>query len=148
MNDHQLITQLKDDMVSAIKRKDVTASVAIFADQSVMYLLPPPLRFKTGENSPGGGGIDAWFATFDGPISVGYEELEITSGDEVAFCHCLEHLTGRRTDGTNTDIWYRETLGLRKLAGVWKITHQHQSFPTYMDGSQKSAMDLNPQAKA
>ncbi|MBD2705047.1 nuclear transport factor 2 family protein [Spirosoma sp. BT702] len=144
MNDPQHITQLKDDLVAAIQRKDVAAFVETFADKTVMYQLNPPLRFRTGDNAPGAGGIEAWFATFEGAISLTYQELEITVGDEVAFCHCLEHLRGARTDGTKTDIWYRETLGLRKLDGIWKITHQHQSFPTYMDGSQKAATDLQP----
>ncbi|GAB3341455.1 hypothetical protein GCM10027299_55690 [Larkinella ripae] len=144
MSDQQQITQLIDDMVTAIQRKDVATAVGTFADQSVMYLLNPPLRFKSGENAPGAGGIEAWFASFDGPIGLTYQELETTAGEDVAFCHGLVHLSGRRTDGSNTDVWYRETLGLRKLEGTWKIAHQHQSFPTYMDGSQKAATDLQP----
>jgi PhnB protein len=109
-----------------------------------MFLLPPPLQFKTGENAPGAVGIQEWFASFEGPIHLCYQELTITAGDAVAFCHCLEHLSGKRTDGSTTDVWYRETLGLRKIDGDWKITHQHQSFPTYMDGSLKAATDLQP----
>lgn len=41
-------------------------------------------------------------------------------------------------------MWLRETLGFRKLAGEWKITHQHESVPFYMDGSFRAATDLKP----
>jgi PhnB protein len=38
----------------------------------------------------------------------------------------------------------RQTFGLRKLAGAWKIAHDHMSVPFYMDGSYKAAIDLKP----
>jgi ketosteroid isomerase-like protein len=34
-------------------------------------------------------------------------------------------LSGTRTDGEQTDL--RATFGLRKLNGVWLITHEHYS---------------------
>ncbi|QHT67302.1 DUF4440 domain-containing protein [Rhodocytophaga rosea] len=145
MNEKQNIELLKEKLASALRNKDVSSAIAPFADQSVMFLLPPPLRFKTGQNAPGGSGIGQWFSTFEGPIGVEYQELEITISGEVAFCHSLEHLSGKRTDGTTTEMWFRETLGLRKLNGEWKITHQHQSVPMYMDESQKAAIDLKPE---
>jgi PhnB protein len=39
----------------------------------------------------------------------------------------------------------RETLGLRKIDGIWKIAHQHHSVPFYMDGSNRAAVDLKPE---
>jgi ketosteroid isomerase-like protein len=66
------------------------------------------------------------------------------AADSVAFCHCLEHIRGTRTDGDLQDMWIRSTLGLRKLNGAWKITHEHNSAPLYMDGSVQPALDLQP----
>ena len=54
------------------------------------------------------------------------------------------HLTGARTDGTQTDVWTRLTRCLRQIDGRWKITHSHESVPFYMDGSNKAALDLKP----
>lgn len=145
MNNEEKILELKENLNDAQRRKDAEAVVKYFADETVMMLLPaPPLRFKTGENAPGANGIEDWFATFESEIGLEFKELEIVAGDDAAFCHCLEHLTGKRTDGTETDVWYRETLGLRKIDGEWKIAHQHQSVPYYMD-SFKAAIDLKPE---
>jgi ketosteroid isomerase-like protein len=38
----------------------------------------------------------------------------------------------------------RQTLGFRKVAGTWKIAHEHTSVPFYMDGSDTAAVDLEP----
>jgi PhnB protein len=143
-NDDAQIRRLKDEMTNAIRSKNSDGVVSQFADKSVMFVLAPPLRFKTGENAPGENGIQEWFDTFEGEIGYEFRELEITSGEAVAFCHSLDHISGKRTDGTDTDTWVRETLGLRKIEGEWKITHQHQSVPMYMDGSNKAAVDLKP----
>lgn len=144
MKDQQIIEQLYTDLAAALRNKDVDASIAPFAETSTMFLLNPPLRFKTGENAPGAKGIKEWFESFVSDIGLEFTELEISAGESVAFLHCFVHLTGKRTDGTDTDLWYRETLGLHKVNNEWKITHQHQSVPMYMDGSGKAATDLKP----
>jgi hypothetical protein len=36
------------------------------------------------------------------------------------------------------------TLGLSKAGGPWLITHEHVSTPFYMDGSFRTATDLEP----
>lgn len=144
MNNEQSIKDLYINLTNAIRNKDVTGAIAPFADKSVMFVLAPPLRFKTGENSPGANGIEEWFSTFKSDIGLEVLELEIVSDAKVAFLHCLVHLTGKRNDDTDTDVWYRETLGLRKIKDEWKIAHQHQSVPMYMDESEKAATDLKP----
>lgn len=138
------IRQLKQAMTLALRRKDVEGVMACFAPQTVMYLLDPPLRLRTGVNAPGESGIRAWFDSFDGPLGYEYIELEITCAEAVAFCHGLDRISGKRNDGSQTDVWVRETLGLRKTTGRWLITHQHQSVPLYMDGSERAALDLEP----
>jgi DNA-binding transcriptional ArsR family regulator len=41
-------------------------------------------------------------------------------------------------------VWTRSTLGLKKVDGDWKIMHEHNSAPLYMDGSGRAALDLQP----
>jgi ketosteroid isomerase-like protein len=36
------------------------------------------------------------------------------------------------------------TLCFRKIDGEWRITHEHESVPFYMDGSVRAAVDLEP----
>ncbi|WP_099513756.1 nuclear transport factor 2 family protein [Microvirga ossetica] len=42
------------------------------------------------------------------------------------------------------DQWHRRTIVLRRRDGVWKISHEHSSFPMRMDGSGTAATDLVP----
>lgn len=77
---------------------------------------------------------------------MGYElrDLSITRGDDVAFCHSLARISGARTDGTQTDVWVRATLCLRKIGGKWKITHEHVSVPFEMTPPFKASLGLTP----
>jgi ketosteroid isomerase-like protein len=69
----------------------------------------------------------AWLDSFEDGPKVTMEELSIHAEGAVAFCHSLNHLQGRRTDGQEIDVRMRSTLGLRKLDGEWKIVHGHTS---------------------
>jgi PhnB protein len=89
-------------------------------------------------------GLQWWLSTWDGELSVELADLTITVGGDVAFCHYLEHIRGTRTDGEDQDMLTRSTLGLRKIGDAWKITHEHNSAPFYMDGSVRPALDLQP----
>ena len=135
------IREVIDRLHAAIRAKDVDTTVAAFGPGAVLFTLAPPLQFRPN-SSPGS--IGEWFASFDGPIGYEVRDLEIVAGPEVAFGHALIRISGRRRDGTETDIWVRETLGLRQIGPDWKITHQHQSVPFYMDGSDRAAIDLKP----
>jgi uncharacterized protein (TIGR02246 family) len=137
------IRALRDELTEAIRAKDAERVISMFAPEPVMFVLPPPLRFR-GDEGPDREGIRQWFDTFVGPIGYRVQEFEVAAGSEVAFCHGLIHISGERRDGTQTDLWARETLGLRKISGSWRIAHQHQSVPLYMDGSERAAVDLKP----
>lgn len=143
-HDEALIRTLRDELTNAIRAKNADGVVAQFAAETVMFILAPPLQYKTGENAPGKQGVKEWLDTFQGPIGYEVRDLSITTGDDVAFCHSLNHLSGTKRDGEKVDLWLRETLGLRKIDGAWKIIHQHESVPFYMDGSNKAAVDLKP----
>jgi ketosteroid isomerase-like protein len=128
-----------DSRANAIRSKNVQGVPPNFTNESVGYFLETPLQ-----QSPLKEDLAGWFATWSG--SIGYEigNLEITVGDDVAFCHSLNRLTGSRIDGGKTDIWFRETLCFRKIDSQWLIAHIHESVPMYMDGSLKAAIDLKP----
>jgi PhnB protein len=133
------IKQAIEDRNRALHDKDVAGVMASGAPGFVSYNLAPPLK-----NASGKAGLQAWFDTWDGPISHRTRDLKITAGDAVAFAHSLVHLTGRKTDGEQIDVWFRQTIGLKVFRGAWKIVHEHDSVPFYMDGSFKAAVDLQP----
>jgi PhnB protein len=106
----------------------------------VGFLLAPPLQavMALGQN------LEEWFATWTGEIGYEIRDLKIVSDGEVAYAHSLNHMTGTKTDGAAVDLWFRETLGLRKIDGRWRIAHEHESVPFAMDGSFKAEVHLKP----
>lgn len=135
---------MKKDLVLALQEKNLLQTVSPFADHPVMFVFSPPLKLETGINATEIQEVEEWFSTLEGNMGAKYQDFKMTIRENVAFTSSLEHLTGKRTDGTFTDVWYRETLGLIKTDGEWKISHQHQSVPFYMDGSKRAATDLKP----
>ncbi|MGJ8593311.1 MAG: YybH family protein [Aquaticitalea sp.] len=142
-NEIEKIKELKNELAQAIRDKNVKKAYNVFSDDCVMFLLAPPLKCGKDVNSLGVNDFKKWFATWKNAIGLETKELLITHENNIAFLHSLEHLTGTRTDGTESDTWYRETLGLKKISGKWKITHRHQSVPFYMDSGMAST-DLKP----
>jgi hypothetical protein len=51
----------------------------------------------------------------------------------VAFGASLNRVNGTKTDGTKVDMWWRSTVGYRKIDGRWLITHRHDSVPFDME---------------
>jgi uncharacterized protein (TIGR02246 family) len=80
---------------------------------------------------------------YSGPIAVEFRDLRVVAGDDVAFIHALQHMTGMLKSGEKSDIWGRVTSGLRKIHGRWLIVHDHGSVPADFETG-KAAMDLKP----
>jgi PhnB protein len=129
-----------EDWTDAIRTKDATRVFAHGTTDFVQFSMAPPLVADTTNAE----GLEQWFTTWRGPIDYGVRDLRITAGDDVAFAHSLNRMRGARTSGEATDVWFRHTLCLRKVGGAWKIAHEHESVPFYMDGSMKAAVDLKP----
>ena len=124
------------DRAAAMRERDAERFVAHYAPQVVKFDLAPPLMY-TGTETRDAEALRAWFASHPGgPIDYQIRGLTVAAGGDVAFCHSLNQLGGA--------LWFRSTIGLRKTGGQWKITHEHNSAPFYMDGSDKAALDLQP----
>ena len=137
------IRALLNDRAAAITARDAHRAVADYAPQAVSFSLAPPLR-NAGDEVRDPAGIAGWFRTWAGPIGYDIGDPVIEAGDDVAFCHGLTHMTGTKTEGEQVDLWFRSTIGLRRTAAGWQITHEHDSTPFYMDGSGRAATDLRP----
>jgi ketosteroid isomerase-like protein len=134
------IRALIDARAAALRAKDAHAIVAQQAAEFTMYSLAPPLR-ATEADVPG---LEGWFSTWQGPLDYEIRDLDVSVGGAVAFCHGFAHLGGTKVGGEAQGLWLRLTLGLRRIDGGWKITHEHESVPFYMDGSVRAAVDLTP----
>jgi ketosteroid isomerase-like protein len=55
--------------------------------------------------------------------------LTITAGSDVAFSLAAMRCTEPGANGGRQALDFRLTIGLRKIDGVWTITHEHHSVP-------------------
>jgi ketosteroid isomerase-like protein len=121
------IRQQIDRLAGALRAADLEAVMSIYTTDVVSFDVEPPLQHV---------GADAkrknWehvFAVFEHPL---YEirNLTITVGDDVAFGHSLNRLSGTLKDGsTTTGFWVRATTCFRKINGDWLIAHDQVSVP-------------------
>ena len=126
--DDEEIKALIERWASAVHAGDMGEVLAHHASDIVMFDVPPP--------DEGLRGIDdyraAWPPFFEWQRSGASFEivsLDVTAGEDVAYAWALlrcgtdEHLRQR------PEQRLRLTIGLRKDAGRWTVTHEHHSFP-------------------
>jgi PhnB protein len=140
--DQMQIRRLMDHWAEAVRSKDVDGVMSHYATDIVMFDLAPPLQYRGADECRKN--WEAWFPTFRGPIGYELRVLNIAASEDIAFCHSFNRITGTRNDDEKTDVWVRATVCCRKTGGKWKIVHEHQSVPFYMDGSYRAAVDLKP----
>ncbi len=141
--DVQAIRELIEDRALAVQEKMAEAALRPLAEDVVMFDLAPPLVQK-GAQARDREGLQIWMDGWEGPIGWSAHDLEVTVGGDVAYAHGLIKMSGRKTSGEKVDLWYRSTIGLRKLGGEWEIAHEHNSVPFAMDGSFRALIDLTP----
>ncbi|MBM4790644.1 nuclear transport factor 2 family protein [Streptomyces sioyaensis] len=141
--DEARIREVLEDRAAATTARDARRFLSHCAPDIVEFSLAPPLQYK-GPQARDQRAVEAWYATWRGPIEVTLTQLEITVGDDVAFGHSINRMRGTKTDGFEVELWSRATVGLRRIDGTWKITHAHDSVPFLMDGSGLAALDLTP----
>jgi PhnB protein len=134
------IRAIVDRWAKAIRAKDADGVLSHHAAGAVTFDLAPPL-VSTGADAAG---LQAWFATWTGPVGYVIRDLHVAAGEDTAFCHSLNQLSGTQNRGEKVEMWFRQTLCLRNIGGEWRIAHQHESVPFYMDGSYRAAVDLKP----
>ena len=69
--------------------------------------------------------------------------MTVVAGDDVAFVHSLNHVSGTTTAGDDVNMWWRATLCLRQVDGTWSVAHSHASVPFDME-SGKASVSLKP----
>ncbi len=115
--------------------------MSLYAPEVVSFDIVPPLQYV---------GADAFrtvweevFSSFQGPIGYEMHDLTITVGDDVAFAHSLNRISGTRNNGQKTDLWLRWTACFRKINGTWLIVHHQNSVPVDLQHG-KAVLDLKP----
>jgi len=140
-NDEAAIQGLLDDCIRSLRDKNIEGIMSIYAQEVVSFDIVPPLRYI---------GADAFrkvweevFFVYQGPIDYEMHDLHITVGDDVAFTHSLNRISGTLNTGQKTDLWLRWTACFRKINGTWLIVHHQNSVPVDLEHG-KAVLDLKP----
>ena len=138
--------QIRDVILGRAERLaagDVAGMQQYNAPSVVAYTLAPPLVSGSDGHDPSG--LEAWLKGFEAPPRRAVTALEITADGDVAFATSLDSMTATPRGGTAPfTLWFRVTLGLRRIDGRWLVVHEHTSVPFHMDGSFRAAVDLEP----
>jgi ketosteroid isomerase-like protein len=135
------IRALIESIHKAHHDKDAAGIAAPYAQSAIICDLAPPLSHL---------GMDieekkAWLDTWEGPVERESRDLSITVSGDSAFCHGYYRLSGTpRAAGRPISFWMRATVCLARGKAGWRIVHEHESVPFYMDGSLRPAFDLKP----
>ncbi len=143
------MTRAEDSIVSLCQRlgqahrdKDADAIADCYAADAVIHSLAPPLSERGVDRNV----IASWLATWDGPIDIDAQNVDLAVAGDLAYTSALNRIRGKKTDGEDVDLWFRTTMCFRKTEHGWRIVHDHSSVPFYMDGSFRAAVDLAPEA--
>lgn len=137
------IREVIESKAALLQKGDASAVMAHYAPRFVEFTLAPPLRQAGDGRDPAP--LTAWMATFEAPPRRTVTELEITADGDVAFATSLDCLTAVPRGATEPfTLWFRVTLGLRRIDGRWLVTHEHESVPFEMDGSFRASTGLTP----
>jgi len=139
--DETAIRALVEKISLACRAKNPDALAALYAPDAVAFDLVNPLQYN---------GSDAlarrareWFSSWQGDVTYEVSELSVVTAGEAAFCHSLNQVTGIKINGKKVVMWWRATLGCRKIAGRWAVTHMHSSVPFDMVTG-KASLDITP----
>ena len=140
-NDEADIRQRIDKLAEAIRAMNLEGVMSIYAPDVVSFDIVPPLQ-HVGVEAKRKNWVDA-FAMYQHPLGYEIHALTITVGDNVAFGHSLNRISGTLKNGNRTDFWLRSTTCFRKIDGKWLITHDQVSVPLDLEGS-RALLNLKP----
>ncbi|KJC50981.1 hypothetical protein UP09_02665 [Bradyrhizobium sp. LTSP885] len=116
------IRTLIEAWADAVRRQDLSAILAHHDPDIVMFDVPPPFQSR---------GLDEYKATWDlyfgcnkPSDAFDIDDIAITAGNDVAFAVAV-----LRCGPPDSEFQFRLTIGLRKIDGDWRITHEHHSVP-------------------
>jgi uncharacterized protein (TIGR02246 family) len=130
-----------DNCAKALHAMDLESVMSIYAPDIVSFDIVPPLR-HVGAEAKRKQWVDA-FAMYQPPLGYEFRDVTITVGDDVAFCHSLNRVSGTLRNGHRSEFWVRWTACFRKIDGTWLIAHDQVSVPVDFE-SGRALLDLAP----
>ena len=123
------ITALENHLISSVKAKDLDGVMSVYVPDGSLFVfdvIPPREYVGAPAYREDWKGV---LASFNGPIGAELSDLKITSGDNLAFGHSIQHFSGADRSGNQIDWILRVTDCYEKINGKWLIVHEHYSVP-------------------
>jgi uncharacterized protein (TIGR02246 family) len=125
--DESEIRALIERWSKAVRDQNMEGIRADHDPDILMFDVPPPFLSR---------GLDAYMATWDPflsmsekPVVFDFEDIEISAGSDVAFATAVGRCVSIDPSGNREPLAFRLTMGLRKVAGRWRVMHEHHSLP-------------------
>ena len=128
-------------LAEAIRAMDLERVMSMFAPDVVSDDLEPPLQHIGAAAKR-----KNWkqvFTIYQRPLGYEIRNLMVAVGDDVAFGHSLNRISGTLKNGKTNELWLRWTACLRKIDGQWLIAHDQVSVPLDV-ASGRGLVDLEP----
>ena len=135
------IRQRIDQLVQAIRVMDLEGVKPIYAPDIVSFDIVPPLQHM-GAEAKWKNWVDV-FTAYQRPLGYEIRDLTLTVGQDVAFGHSLNRISGTLKNGTRTGYWVRWTGCFQKIDGTWLIVHDQVSVPVDA-ASGRALLNLEP----
>jgi ketosteroid isomerase-like protein len=138
--DEKDIRQRVENLIEAVRSKDLDTVKTIFAPDLVSFDIEPPLQHLGAEAK-----WKNWVAVFTAFQQIDYEtrDLTITVSGDLAVVHSVNRISGAMTNGNKIGYWLRWTACFRRIDGYWLIAHDHVSVPTDF-ATGRAKLDLEP----
>ncbi len=125
--DETEILALIERWAQAVRNEDRATIREDHDADMLMFDVPPPFLSR---------GLDAYMATWETffstaakPVAFDFHDIEITAGEGVAFATAIGDCVYFDPKGHRQPLQFRLTMGLRKIAGQWRVLHEHHSVP-------------------
>jgi uncharacterized protein (TIGR02246 family) len=127
-HDEAAIRALISQWSRALEAKDLDALTADYLPDAVLYDVKPP--YKTQGPAAIRQTWEACLPCFPKSFKSEHRDLRIAVSGDVAFCFGLHHLVvPDEPNHPATQSWIRVTACYQKVAGQWKVVHEHVSMP-------------------
>jgi ketosteroid isomerase-like protein len=134
------IRAILDAIVVGYRARDAAAIGRHYLPDARIADLAPPL-LRRGFHPEG---VQAWLDGWDGPVEIDTRHLLVEVDGALAVAHGLQHVRARARSGEDAAWWSRITRIFARTQAGWLIAHEHESVPFHMDGSFRTAVDLEP----
>ena len=130
MTDDAEITDLLQQWASATRRAQREIVLVNHLPDVLIYDVLAPMKYEG--TAAYRKSWDEWQPATQGEGQFELEDLSVTAGTDVAFAHGFIRCGGVLPTGKKFEDVVRATFCLRRVAGSWKVAHQHISKPIHL----------------